>query len=185
MWKFHRDMTRHFFTRDRIGDFDNFDRHTTSVINLMKSRFQKGQPVDFQDAIGRFTLDSATEYLYGRDVCSLDAGLPFPPKASHLNTAEFTSHSSNTFVSAFADAQMFASMRARSGALWRLFEPLQDKVKPLRQKLNDYVADLIEQGLKRREEKVEDKEDETLLDHLLRDTSSSEFSYCFSSPRRS
>ncbi|KAJ7573568.1 hypothetical protein C8J56DRAFT_903373 [Mycena floridula] len=31
-----------------------------------------------QDAIGCLTFDSATEYLFGRDICSLSVGLPYP-----------------------------------------------------------------------------------------------------------
>jgi len=41
-------MTRHFLTKDRISDFENFDEHAMGVISLMKKRFAEGQPVDFQ-----------------------------------------------------------------------------------------------------------------------------------------
>lgn len=46
--RFHRTMTRPFFTRDRISDFDNFDRHAMMVVDSMKSRLQAGFPIDFQ-----------------------------------------------------------------------------------------------------------------------------------------
>jgi len=41
-------MTRHFLTRDRISDFENFDEHAITVISLMKKRLAEGHPVDFQ-----------------------------------------------------------------------------------------------------------------------------------------
>lgn len=41
-------MTRPFFVRDRITDFDLFDRHTNNAISKMKERFAEGEPVDFQ-----------------------------------------------------------------------------------------------------------------------------------------
>jgi len=48
MWKFHRSMTRPFFSHDRIGHFNIFDRHAEDAITQMKLRFRAGHPVDFQ-----------------------------------------------------------------------------------------------------------------------------------------
>ncbi|KAF4588561.1 hypothetical protein EYR40_010114 [Pleurotus pulmonarius] len=66
MWKFHRSMTRPFFSRDRISHFDLFDRHADAVIAKIKERARAGIAMDFQDLMGRFTLDSATEFLGDR-----------------------------------------------------------------------------------------------------------------------
>jgi hypothetical protein len=44
-------MTRPFFNKDRISDFDTFDTHAEDVINQMKARLAEGQPVDFQVGI--------------------------------------------------------------------------------------------------------------------------------------
>lgn len=41
-------MTRPFFSRDRISDFDNFSHHADAVISQMKVRFREGHAVDFQ-----------------------------------------------------------------------------------------------------------------------------------------
>src|SRR4051812_35501938 len=76
--RFHRSMTRPFFNRDRISDFEIFGRHTTHALAKLHSRLADGTPVDFQDLVARFTLDSATEFLFGANVHSLDAELPFP-----------------------------------------------------------------------------------------------------------
>lgn len=48
MWKFHRSMTRPFFSHDRISHFNTFDRHAEDAITQMKARFRAGYPVDFQ-----------------------------------------------------------------------------------------------------------------------------------------
>ncbi|KDN37558.1 hypothetical protein RSAG8_10075, partial [Rhizoctonia solani AG-8 WAC10335] len=79
-WKFHRNMTRPYFTRDRISHFDNFTRHADVAISKLLSRLaEPNHPaVDFQDLASRFTLDSGTEFLFGRDSRSLDALLPYP-----------------------------------------------------------------------------------------------------------
>lgn len=41
-------MTRPFFTRDRIRDFDIFDRHANTVLMLIKERMSSGNAIDFQ-----------------------------------------------------------------------------------------------------------------------------------------
>ena len=48
MWKFHRGITRPFFTRNRISHFNIFDRHADHAIIQIKSRLRAGYPVDFQ-----------------------------------------------------------------------------------------------------------------------------------------
>lgn len=41
-------MTRPFFSRNRISDFDNFERHTENTISTIKARLTQGYPIDFQ-----------------------------------------------------------------------------------------------------------------------------------------
>ena len=88
-------MTRPFFTRDRISHFALFDRHAEEAIALVKQRLREGHPVDFavppsakiellhhsplaQDLFSKFTMDSATEFLFGMNVHSLSGGLAYP-----------------------------------------------------------------------------------------------------------
>ena len=46
--RFHRSMTRPFFSRDRISHFDIFGTHADEVIELILSRLQEGLAVDVQ-----------------------------------------------------------------------------------------------------------------------------------------
>ena len=46
--RFHRSLTRPVFVRDRIADFDIFDRHTDQVLAVLKQRLREGHAVDFQ-----------------------------------------------------------------------------------------------------------------------------------------
>jgi hypothetical protein len=80
-YRFHRGMTRPFFSKDRISHFEIFDRHAADAIEQVKERMRQGHAVDvqvrihttnphlvlivFQDVVSRFTLDSATEFLFG------------------------------------------------------------------------------------------------------------------------
>jgi hypothetical protein len=41
-------MTRPFFTKDRISDFDIISRHADIAIGKMKERFSSGHAIDFQ-----------------------------------------------------------------------------------------------------------------------------------------
>ncbi|PPQ73115.1 hypothetical protein CVT26_014736, partial [Gymnopilus dilepis] len=88
MWKFHRSMTRPFFSKERISHFDIFDRHASSALRQLRTRLAEGYPVDIQDLASRFTMDSATEFLFAQDVRSLDAGLPYPYYAPPANSVE-------------------------------------------------------------------------------------------------
>ena len=46
--RFHRSITRPFFARDRVTDFDLFDQHAEVVIRKLKERFVQGEVIDFQ-----------------------------------------------------------------------------------------------------------------------------------------
>ncbi|KAJ7220322.1 cytochrome P450 [Mycena pura] len=82
MWKFHRSMTRPFFSRGRITNFDIFNKHANDAIGQAAARLHEGYAVDIQDVAARFTLDSGTEFLFGESVDSLSAGLAHPSDAS-------------------------------------------------------------------------------------------------------
>ncbi|TRM61562.1 cytochrome P450 [Schizophyllum amplum] len=175
MWKFHRTMTRPFFNKEKIAHFDNFDRHADDIIRQAKKRLAEGFPIDFQDMVSRFTLDSATEFLFGHDVNSSGAGLPYPPTSSHANSPEFLNHPSNRFVTAFGEGQDLAAMRSRAGAAWRLLEFWKDDIKPCRDVVDDFVREIladpaqmkldIEAKKATSETKPNDKD--TLLQHLV------------------
>ncbi|KAK0217130.1 cytochrome P450 [Armillaria fumosa] len=173
MWKFHRTMTRPFFNKERISDFDNFERHAVSTITQIKARLREGYPVDFQDVVARFTLDSATEFLFGKDVDSISAGLPYPAGSPLGDNLHFVNHPSNAFVKAFAEAQVQTMIRIKSGASWPLREIFRDKVKPQRKVLDDFIQPLISEGYERRAKGVKSVESEkklndmTLLDRLV------------------
>lgn len=183
-------MTRPFFSKDRISDFENFERHITTVIALTKERVAEGHPVDvqvcpnfvsslgthlisryFQDLICRFTLDSTSEYLFGQDVESLSAGLPYPPSSNIPNSPQYENHPSNVFVRAFMRAQELAGKRARYGKYWALGEFWSNKVAPLRKIVDEYVEPMVRDALaKKASGKLEKDEEENLLATLVRET---------------
>ncbi|THU78317.1 hypothetical protein K435DRAFT_888150 [Dendrothele bispora CBS 962.96] len=42
MWKFHRTVTRPFFSKECVSDYDIFDRHAEGIIKAMKKRVGDG-----------------------------------------------------------------------------------------------------------------------------------------------
>ncbi|KAK1230887.1 Protein kinase alk2 [Marasmius sp. AFHP31] len=178
MWKFHRNMTRPFFSKDRIRDFEIFDAHALETISLMKGRLAAGHPVEFQDAVARFTLDSATEFLFGKNVRSLDAGLPYPKSSGIANPESFVNHPSNSFVTAFMKGQDLTARRTRTGTTWPLLEFWKDEVADQRAVVNEFIEPILA-DVQQREKKEDGSEcfledlvkytqdDQVILDELV------------------
>ncbi|KAI0703355.1 cytochrome P450 [Cerioporus squamosus] len=173
MWKFHRSMTRPFFSKDRISHFDMFDRHATDALQQMKTRLREGYAVDWQDLVSRFTLDSATEFLFGKDVRSLSAGLPYPP-TSDMARMRVSKPEADEFASAFQNAQLASSKRGRFQDGWPLAEFWHDKVQAQKATIDKFIAPLLTEALQKKaknasqDEKVTDED--TLLSQLLKVT---------------
>ncbi|KAJ7146987.1 cytochrome P450, partial [Mycena epipterygia] len=174
MWKFHRGATRPFFNRDRISDFEIFAHHADRAIARMKERMRAGYAVDFQDLASRFTLDSATAFLFGSCVDSLAVPLPYPltsPFPAPTLDSPLRPHSDvpapahlDVFASAYSAAVSHLSSRARFGWIWPLFELTGDKTAaPMRVGAED--------GREAGRKEFKDSEPETLLDELLNLTS--------------
>lgn len=183
MWKFHRSITRPFFSRERVTDFEIFTRHADHAIALLKrNTIECGEAVDIQDMAGRFTLDSATEFLFGKDVRSLDAPLPVPydrpaavspESATALSTSP--SDANNAFSNAFASAQRNAMFRTRLGFVWPLLEMFGDRCKDAVEVLYGYIDPILKEALDEKKkngvlgEGTEGKvgEGTTLLSHMV------------------
>ncbi|KAI0751542.1 cytochrome P450 monooxygenase pc-2 [Daedaleopsis nitida] len=184
MWKFHRTMTRPYFTRDRISHFEMFDRHAERAIRKMKERFAGGHALDFQDLVARFTLDSATEFLFGTCVHSLKSDLPYAYNDLIAQQTVRIPSAADRFAAAFMGAQHVIAMRSRTGWTWRLEELHKDASGEHMKVVDAYLQPILEEALRKNraaigqdESKVEAKgdgesgeENETLLDHLVKFT---------------
>lgn len=119
--RFHRSLARPFFARDRIRDFETFARHADEAIAVIRAR--QGLPIDFQDVLQRFTLDSATEFLLGKCVHSLHSLLP-----ATYGKREIVEAAAEAFGPALTRVQERLSYR-RDMPLWPLYETFGDKTK--------------------------------------------------------
>jgi len=99
-WAQSRAIIRPNFTREQVADLEAFERHIQHLFKLLP---HDGSTVDLQELFFRFTIDSATEFLFGRSVNSL--------RATSAGSAEIT------FAEAFNKAQSFLTHRVRLGPL--------------------------------------------------------------------
>ncbi|GJJ08887.1 hypothetical protein Clacol_003107 [Clathrus columnatus] len=178
IWKFHRAMTRPFFVRDRVTDFDIFDRHADIAVNKMIERLSEGEPIDFQDVMSRLTLDSATEFLFGSCVHSLAAPLPYAhnsPRKTDDNNKVL--HKNDRFAKALAEAQAETALRTKLGDLWPLRDIFGDRIQDSMAIINEYIDPILQEALENRKPNGGDTRaenlqggPETLLSHLVQET---------------
>ncbi|KAJ1300310.1 hypothetical protein OPQ81_005132 [Rhizoctonia solani] len=154
LWKFHRNMIRPFFVRERISEFDLFDNYTQKLLARIKECVDVGLPLDVQDLYGRLTIDAAGEFLFScTSLNTLSLPLPVAYKAQigPRGTAAPTSYGS--FVSAFDEAQTLIPVRGRMGPyIWPVTEWKGDKACRHRRVVDEWVRPLIENAIQRREE---------------------------------
>ena len=167
-------MTRPFFSKDRISHFEIFGRHADEALTLLKTRLREGYAVDIQDLFARFTLDSATEFLFGHCVHILRKGLPYSPNLASSKFAQRKdTDQASLFARAFANAQLTAAYRTRVGDLWPLSEMRKDMTKDDIKIVNAFIEPILQETIAKRgtpqdfaaSKKIE--EGETLLDHLI------------------
>ncbi|KAF8317438.1 cytochrome P450 monooxygenase pc-3 [Clavulina sp. PMI_390] len=191
MWKFHRNLARPFFTRDRISDFDVFERHAGAIIERMKASFSSGTPLDIQDVYSRFAMDSATEFLFGECVHSINEPMLLPGGIQPTSTtsSSSTDHirpSSSAFVKALRSAQEHIALRVLMGRIWPLSEPFRDKSDDYTGLIQAYLEPILEKALLKRDQLLKERaqndfgamgsekdtidEGMTLLDHLVLQT---------------
>ena len=167
-------------------------RHAEHALDKVAARLKEGIPVDWQDIVSRFTMDSATEFLFGKDVRSLDAPTPYPssslssslPSASSPSRGAQTDdrddgvHPADRFVRSFQDGLEATAMRGRFLQSYPLFEFWGDKVERHLGEVHKFIDPIVGQALRRKAERQragEDiekdvRDDETLLEHLVKFT---------------
>ncbi|KAG9505266.1 hypothetical protein J7337_002233 [Fusarium musae] len=72
LWQDARGLIKPLFLRQRIEDLAVFEKHTVKLTRMLQG--PEGQPigVDVKDLFFRFTLDVATDFLFGQAINSLD-----------------------------------------------------------------------------------------------------------------
>jgi len=126
--------------------------------------------------IYRFTFDSAGEFLFEATLQTLDSEPPYPCAGPHsgnqASAKEMTKE--EAFFHAMIGAQTVMSDRLYMGPAWHLAEFVKDKTEPHMEVINGYLNSILEDGLAKHAANTKagltDREGETLLDSLLRET---------------
>ena len=130
MWKAHRTTARPFFANDRTSDLGLFDRYINKTLNRI-SNLEPNQPIDFEDLAARFTIDTASEFLFGHN----------------LDTLAHREDGFDSFMDAFTKIQKVSLHRSIMGGLWPLFEVFGDKAEKYGDVIKAWVTPLVERAL--------------------------------------
>ncbi|OCL08893.1 cytochrome P450 [Glonium stellatum] len=95
-WHDSRQLIRPLFVNQRIGDLEIFERHAQKLLSLISG---KGEITELQQLFYRYTLDVATDFMFGTTVGSLDN-----PQVK--------------FANAISEVQSVQAILARSGPLY-------------------------------------------------------------------
>jgi len=158
-WAHSRSMIRPNFTRDQVADLEAFERHIQELYKLIP---RDGSTVDLQELFFRFTIDSATEFLFGQSVDSLRM------------TAGEGGQSEASFAEAFNYAQHACAQRFRLGWLYNVAG--DKKAETATRICHDYVDQFVDAAIRYRQqrdadpEKAEKEEKYVFLHELARAT---------------
>ena len=115
--------------------------------------------------------------MFGHDVGSLSANIPYPESAAHLNKSSFYNHPSIIFAKAFTEGQNLTAIRTSFGNDWPLPEFWGDRVAPFRKVIDNFTEPLMEEALAKRNlelskgaEAKDDDEKGNLLEYLVKHT---------------
>lgn len=126
-------MIRPNFTREQVADLEAFERHIQNLFSIIP---RDGSAVDLQELFFRFTIDSATEFLFGKSVHSLRMTAEGGPSQA-------------TFAEAFNVAQHSVTMRSRLGILRNVYKDRKG-MEAIRI-CHEYVDQFVDEALRYRE----------------------------------
>jgi len=154
----HRMIARPFFATDRVSDLDLFEKNTQKVINILLNA-DHGESLDLEDLFARFTVDAASEFLFGEN----------------LDTLSFGNDGFNSFMDAFVDIQTLILRRGTLGRFWPLLELFKDKSEGHKKVIKAWVDPLVVRAVQIQKEMKEkgqtvDPNDCTFLEYLATTT---------------
>lgn len=132
-WSESRHLIRPQFIKERVSDLHIFERHVSHLLSLIPKDMKT---FDISEMLFRFTLDTTTDFLFGRNVNSL--GQP-----------------SQHFAKAFNDCQSHMNLLSRMGPLAFLV-PGRKFQKDLKT-LNSFVEPFVEETLRMRPEELKSR----------------------------
>lgn len=132
-WHNSRTLLRPQFIKDRVSDLHKFESQIQILLPML-SGSRDGETVKVDDFFYRFSLDTATDFLFGQSVNSLQNG-------------------QTEFAEAFTEVQRVQAVIARAGPLNALV-PRKSFYRAL-EVLNRFVGRYIDQALQLPQDELE------------------------------
>ncbi|KAK3811805.1 MAG: cytochrome P450 [Benniella sp.] len=171
IWKTQRRIARPHFQTSEFKDAALINKHVDKLVKVIDKEIaaNPGKPLQMQNLFCRFTLDEATEFLFGENVNALEEG-------------------DSSFATSFDYAQMIAAWRSRV-PFWEYVVPKKRFLREI-ENLDAFVYRIIDSAIARQKAREEeraknpssekgegDKErHDTLLDHFLAEQEEQNFS---------
>lgn len=171
----HRAVARPFFARERISDFDTFEKFTSQTLSILSNLSSSNQACEAQDLYARFSIDAASEFLFGKNLETLSASLPVAGLTRMGPKGSATEDTWGSFVEAFEMAQQEVTRRARIGYYWPLFELFRDRNQQNAHRIREWLDPLVKMALHEKEQSKfhgtsSPVGDKTFLQHLADST---------------
>ncbi|KAG0341754.1 hypothetical protein BG000_008178 [Podila horticola] len=155
IWKTQRQLARPHFQTSEFKDSALINKHVDQLLKVLNKTLstKPDEAVEVQNLFCRFTMDAASEFLFGENVNSLE-------------------HEQSEFSTAFNYAQSISAWRFRV-PYWKIFVPKRRLLREIAV-LDKFVYNIIDNAIARQEQRIKDgavaenkNGHDTLLDHFL------------------
>lgn len=143
-WTHSRAMLRPQFTRDSISNIDDLECHVRNLIGVFRG--YNRESFDCQKYFFQFTLDSASDFLFGESTGSLSVD-----DGDDDNVLTQQGESAESFAQAFKVAFTFTAIRLRLQQFYWLLTPNNKKYKSSIDTVHRLVDGYVERALENKE----------------------------------
>lgn len=162
-WRHLRAMLKPQFMREQVSHVSMIEPHMEVLKNLI--RLKNGQPFDIQPLFHKLTMDTATEFLFGESVSSLQFELPNKDVDSEDLKSKILFDQSLLFVQEY---QFFRILFFDYGWIWN-----SARFRRSVANIHEFTKKAIDKILKLRKQKGPNEQSELLyifLDALMKET---------------
>lgn len=130
-----------------------FERTTNTTLDLLTTRAEANQPCDIQDLLSRFTLDTASGFLFGMcfDTLSRPLSQPGHVKLGAKGAISLSGNEFDAFTEAFEETAVIITRRGTIGETWPLLELFKDKAEPHIKVIQQWLDPVVDRTLREKE----------------------------------
>ncbi|CAI5760339.1 unnamed protein product [Candida verbasci] len=160
-WKHSRMMLRPIFAKEHLKQITEMEQYTQSIIKIIK--LKNGVSFDLQQLFNNFTIDYATNFLFGESCDSLKDLL------GEISTSTIDKDLKNSFAEAFNVSQDYLTKRASLGPF--MFLCNDSKFKEANKIQHEFVSYYVNKAINLSEkELIDDSKSYTFLYQLAKQT---------------